>query len=165
MEQQVVANVGKVAFSRGSVSRAEAFTHSALAATPFTIRLISISPRPQNSPISCKLWHAPHIPGMYQCLSYMWGDPGSEETILLNDQTFAVRKNLFDFLLLARQLKLTDTSLWVDAICINQNDILERNSQVQKMDQIYSPCTGVLIWPGSSTSGHWVRLKTSRGQE
>lgn len=40
--------------------------------------------------------------------------------------------------------------LWVDALCINQNDILERNSQVSMMRTIYSRARMVLIWLGES---------------
>ena len=45
--------------------------------------------------------------------------------------------------------------LWVDALCINQQDIPERNDQVKKMCRIYSKASCVLIWLGaeSKTSG------------
>jgi hypothetical protein len=39
--------------------------------------------------------------------------------------------------------------IWVDAICINQNDTVERGSQVAKMGQIYSQCSQVVVWLGS----------------
>jgi len=47
-------------------------------------------------------------------------------------------------------MQLTDKKrvLWVDAICINQEDLAERNSQVLLTSQIYSGCTRCLIWLG-----------------
>lgn len=36
--------------------------------------------------------------------------------------------------------------LWVDAICINQNDILERDRQVSRMGDIYSNCMRVVVY-------------------
>jgi len=36
----------------------------------------------------------------------------------------------------------------VDAVCINQENLLERNSQVQIMDQIYRNAETVHIWLG-----------------
>ncbi|KAH7361167.1 hypothetical protein BKA66DRAFT_396649, partial [Pyrenochaeta sp. MPI-SDFR-AT-0127] len=42
------------------------------------------------------------------------------------------------------------TLLWVDAICIDQNDLIERNHQVGLIGQIYSNATLVLTWGGKS---------------
>jgi len=47
------------------------------------------------------------------------------------------RQNLVTFLKYARQIKIYGP-LWIDALCINQADIVERNSQVQMMGEIYS---------------------------
>jgi hypothetical protein len=44
--------------------------------------------------------------------------------------------------------------VWADAICINQDDIIERNSQVQLMSDVYSTATGVAIWLGADPEGH-----------
>ncbi|KAG5807705.1 hypothetical protein H9Q74_007679 [Fusarium xylarioides] len=38
--------------------------------------------------------------------------------------------------------------LWIDAICINQDDIAERNSQVAMMSQIYGSARCVVAWLG-----------------
>ncbi|KAM0221647.1 hypothetical protein ACHAQD_005168 [Fusarium lateritium] len=40
-------------------------------------------------------------------------------------------------------------AVWIDAICINQGDLNERNEQVQMMGQIYSQCIQVLLWLGA----------------
>jgi hypothetical protein len=39
--------------------------------------------------------------------------------------------------------------MWVDAICINQGDISERNQQVAIMHEIYRSASQVLVWAGS----------------
>ena len=39
--------------------------------------------------------------------------------------------------------------LWIDAICINQNDDDEKSSQVQRMGEIYGGAERVLVWLGS----------------
>jgi hypothetical protein len=41
--------------------------------------------------------------------------------------------------------------MWIDAICINQDDIRERGHQVQQMGDIYSQAERVLFWLGQST--------------
>lgn len=55
--------------------------------------------------------------------------------------------NLFDALERIRDSKLCMT-IWVDAICINQEDIDERSAQVKQMADIYSAARRVLIWIG-----------------
>jgi hypothetical protein len=49
--------------------------------------------------------------------------------------------------------KVTDPAtipmrFWIDAICINQNDLNERNEQVPRMGDIYSMASRVWIWMG-----------------
>lgn len=42
------------------------------------------------------------------------------------------------------------TRLWADALCINQDDLVERSQQVSQMHQIYKKASRVLVWPGIS---------------
>lgn len=42
--------------------------------------------------------------------------------------------------------------VWIDALCINQNDIEERNIHVKKMGQIYKKAKRVRIWLGEASS-------------
>jgi hypothetical protein len=41
--------------------------------------------------------------------------------------------------------------LWIDAICINQEDITERGHQVQLMGRVCSKATRVLVWLGEAS--------------
>lgn len=83
----------------------------------------------------------------YQAFSYTWGDADDVEMIHVNGEQFEVRWNLYAFL---EQLCLQgDTStFWCDAICINQEDTLERNHQVGFMGHIYRNAQKVLVWLG-----------------
>jgi hypothetical protein len=49
-----------------------------------------------------------------------------------------------------RHLRYEDRGrvLWVDALCINQRDVRERNSQVKKMRSIYTGAKKVVVWLG-----------------
>jgi Heterokaryon incompatibility protein (HET) len=77
----------------------------------------------------------------YIALSYMWGDQTLPETILVNERTFAIGANLHQAL---RQLQTENPiCLWVDAICINQNDDLEKGEQVANMTEIYKAAASV----------------------
>ena len=85
----------------------------------------------------------------YEALSYVWGDTPRDHTIHVNDSKFFVGRDLFEALL---ELRLSTESrrLWIDAICINQANVLERNHQVSQMRSIYSTASRVLIWLGVS---------------
>ncbi len=86
----------------------------------------------------------------YIALSYMWGDQTHPETILVNEQTFAIGANLHEAL---RQLQAEEPiCLWVDAICINQNDDLEKGEQVANMSEIYKAAASVFAWLGPSAN-------------
>jgi hypothetical protein len=92
----------------------------------------------------------------------MWGEPGAEKSILLNDRSFMVRTNLWNFLDVARR-KHNDIELWIDALCINQEDDQEKGHQVAMMGRIYSQAVSVLIWlePGQSNSEDLQRVFTA----
>jgi hypothetical protein len=103
-----------------------------------------------NAPISCKL-HVVSLDDVpsYKALSYVWGDEARLKTMFLDGQPFSVRENLFNFL--AQYRSNGDTGyLWIDAICIDQSCIQERNHQVALMGSVYSTADMVIAWLGSN---------------
>ena len=38
--------------------------------------------------------------------------------------------------------------IWIDQLCINQADIVEKSSQVAMMPRIYKSCKEVILWLG-----------------
>lgn len=129
-----------------------AYVHEPLPSDPPTIRVLNLIPTSSHdSPIQLTLKQI-RLTDDYNCLSHMWGDDKDQEVIFINNKRFEVRRNLYDFLCLARKLSITDT-LWIDAICVNQEDIQERNKQVQLMGDIYEKAGQVLIYPGSLPKG------------
>jgi hypothetical protein len=87
----------------------------------------------------------------YRCLSYMWGDQTERLAILVNGCKMSIGKSLFEFLEVAR-LKFANEPLWIDAVCINQEDNEEKSVQVQKMGRTYAGAQEVLIWLGRNPS-------------
>jgi hypothetical protein len=67
--------------------------------------------------------------------------------IRLNGEAYSVGVNLWHALRRLRQ-KNEPEVFWIDAICINQNDIRERNAQVLIMGDIYEHAEEVVIWLG-----------------
>jgi hypothetical protein len=95
-----------------------------------------------------RLQHATFSPELtYAALSYTWGSPGDTRQIILDGHSFTVRKNLYDFL--QRSESRNGVPLWIDAICINQDDVEERNSQVSMMADIYEQAGHVYVWLGN----------------
>jgi len=123
---------------------------------PDWIRLLILHPGEFESPIQIDLGQVEGVDDLqYEALSYTWatedGDSRQSSQITCqNGKTLLVTKNCE---LALRYLRKTDLSrfLWVDAICINQEDNRERGHQVERMRDIYANATEVLIWLGESS--------------
>lgn len=83
----------------------------------------------------------------YTALSYVWGDLKYTHEIWLGDQRLLVSANL-DAALRHLRRRESPIRLWVDAVCINQGDIDEKNHQVQQMRSIFSAASETIIWLG-----------------
>lgn len=84
----------------------------------------------------------------YACVSYVWGDAAVTRPIQIEGQELQVTTNLFDFLAHMRHPHDTIV-LWIDAICIDQDNLTERSHQVAMMGEIYSRCSTVHVWLGT----------------
>lgn len=87
----------------------------------------------------------------YHALSYVWGEPSLSHKIRMNGCDFRTTKNLevaLKHLQTHMGTSVEALPLWVDAVCINQNDLVERSEQVAMMHKIYSQACNVLIWLG-----------------
>jgi len=85
----------------------------------------------------------------YHALSYVWGDAINITPIQLDRSDFRVTKNLHSALHYIR-LRTEVLTIWIDAICINQNDLKERGQQVQLMGRIYTGPEKCIIWLGNT---------------
>lgn len=88
----------------------------------------------------------------YEALSYVWG-AGDLKVIEVNGQPFQVTVSLESAL---SHLRYTDKVciLWIDALCINQRDLTERNHQVAFMASIYEQALQVIAWLGKEEGGN-----------
>lgn len=87
----------------------------------------------------------------YVALSYEWGEVEPQVEIMVNGQCLLIRHNLSLFLSVIKakqRLKPNrgELRLWIDAICINQEDLSERNFQVSIMGRIYRDASSVFAW-------------------
>ncbi|VUC31274.1 unnamed protein product [Clonostachys rosea] len=136
------------------------------------IRLLTILPSSVDSPIECRLdshqISVDEIPRAcggvdiyelsraigrlprYEALSYVWGSIHEETEISVNGQPHRVTKRLEAAL---RDLRNQDSerTMWIDALCIDQENAPEKSVQVLLMKRIYESASQVIAWLGPSS--------------
>ncbi|KAH6870315.1 heterokaryon incompatibility protein-domain-containing protein, partial [Alternaria rosae] len=129
------------------------------------IRCVILLPGSGDDPIECELVYTnideksdDRTP--YVALSYCWGavedtveiqlySPSTSPSSARKEPTrapFRITQNLFVALQALRNEKRQ--CLWIDALCINQQDPREKTHQVQLMGKIYSSAESVVVWLG-----------------
>jgi hypothetical protein len=83
----------------------------------------------------------------YKALSYTWGLIRFTQHIVCGNIEIPITQNLFEALQHVRHTQEI-TAIWIDALCINQNDIPEKSKQIPIMRCIYENAEQVLIWLG-----------------
>jgi len=133
------------------------------------IRLVVVQPGQHLEPIVCEILHANlEDTPEYEAVSYTWategGDVQKSRRIRCLDGSFIdVTINCEAALRNLRKPGLK-RRLWVDAVCINQSCVEERNHQVGLMDRIYSTAARVLICIQDRHSSYfdlfeWLRME------
>ncbi|KAK8103243.1 HET-domain-containing protein [Apiospora sp. TS-2023a] len=121
-------------------------------ATPahqWATRFFNLLPGRLEDPIQCQLLESTigEMQNRYEALSYTWGDATDKVPISVNDGPVSVTKNLEVALRHLRRESETRT-LWVDALCINQSDVSEVSTHVQRMWAIYEHAGRALVFLG-----------------
>ena len=97
----------------------------------------------------------------YSALSYTWGAPSFVKPLSCNGYQVAVTENLD---LALRHLRQSNTSvnLWIDQLCINQDDLKEKESQVSLMGRVYERSWNTVIWLGGEADNSSITLDVIR---
>jgi hypothetical protein len=89
--------------------------------------------------------------------SPVYGDPESSRgsrrhTIICDGRIIKVTSNLKDALRMlagsATSRSMGPNYYWIDALCMDQQNVLERNAQVAKMAEIFRKAQSVIVWLG-----------------
>ncbi|KAF2650853.1 hypothetical protein K491DRAFT_720384 [Lophiostoma macrostomum CBS 122681] len=100
------------------------------------------------STIKCEILHASLVnPPQYTAVSYAWGDADEKRKIVLEGATIPVAVSLHGALNAIRD-KRDSVLVWIDALCIDQQNRDERTQQVQLMTDIYTKADSVALWLG-----------------
>ncbi|KAK7545901.1 heterokaryon incompatibility protein-domain-containing protein [Phyllosticta citricarpa] len=130
-----------------------------------TTRLVLIQPAGSTtSGIAIELIEAfPTGPTKYVALSYTWGDNKLDKSVICKGRRLSITSNLHQALKRFRHPTEVVT-MWIDQLCIDQDNILERNRQVSFMGRIFECAQKVVVWLGEdmqveSNSGAKLDLK------
>lgn len=84
---------------------------------------------------------------LFDALSYQWGDSSETMSLVCQGKVLQVHRNLYEALPVL-SLRKEFLSLWIDAICINQKNSVEKMDQIRLMSRIYRHAKHVLAWLG-----------------
>ncbi|KAI0171007.1 heterokaryon incompatibility protein-domain-containing protein [Pestalotiopsis sp. NC0098] len=141
--------------------RERQFEHQELQVPAEQIRLIEISPQRPGVPLELHLSiHSVANLPRYHAISYTWGDCEDPVTVLVNDQPMSVTKNCHYALVQIQphysrpyhENEVRDFSeriyIWIDSICIDQNNTVEKGPQVAMMGHTFATASKVLACVG-----------------
>jgi Heterokaryon incompatibility protein (HET) len=134
------------------------------------IRLVTLSWAPEDDPLSASLTavQLKDSEAYYSALSYVWGSEEKPRILRIDntDQTISITESAY---LALRWLRLNYTSceqpfvVWVDAICINQEDDEDKNQQVTMMADIYACASKIYAYLGEEADNSHEALHLLKG--
>lgn len=154
--------------------------YSRLPLKPWQTRLLRLHHDGEDSPLSGDLIVADitHLDGAvlherqelveYLALSYTWGDGPSSKSVVLNGLQVQIKQTLFEFLLSYRKSfndEFQRCYIWIDAVCINQIDDVEKSVQVSSMMVFYQRARQVVVWLGTGSANSHAAMDFLQGGE
>jgi len=130
------------------------YVYQPLAANEGILRVLRLLPGSGSQHLQCYLMHvclADQPPPDYETISYCWGNAMRRVNIEIDGVFTKVPANTAAAL---KKLRYVDKErvVWIDAVCIDQKNIEERNNQVAIMGRIYKCGRNNLIWLGNDKS-------------
>ncbi|KAF2744285.1 heterokaryon incompatibility protein [Sporormia fimetaria CBS 119925] len=124
------------------------------------------APKNVDSLLGRLFWVPLSAPGSFKALSYSWGDLPSTSPIAINGRTLQITESL-EVALRHLQHESEPMLLWVDQICINQQNDDEKTEQVGIMSSIYRAAEEVLLWlgPAADNSDAFMDVWKRIGEE
>jgi hypothetical protein len=98
--------------------------------------------------------------GDFEAISYCWESDVRDQEVVVDGIKIAIPTNLEALLQHLRYLPEARSGIgfWVDGLCINQDQLLEKNHQVRLMKQIYERAVAVIVWLGPDDRGSDMAL-------
>ncbi|KAH6842309.1 heterokaryon incompatibility protein-domain-containing protein, partial [Chaetomium sp. MPI-CAGE-AT-0009] len=139
------------------------FCYSAaqLSAPETQFRLLELLPSTTDHELSCRILvsQVGQPSRQFKALSYTWGKGAMSHSIAVLPGTtqgkrraLAITESLHTALTHLRHARKS-VWLWIDQICINQKDHVEKGNQVSLMGSIYAGAEQVVVWLGPAADG------------
>jgi hypothetical protein len=148
--------------SQDRMENVQSYIYSPLAND--SIRLLSFNATSDSLSGILKTFNLTDAPP-YFALSYAWATQDQDVPLKVDDRLLFVSLSLAGAIRQLQESTIKDSAIdtrvkwvWIDKICINQDDLGERSGQVQIMGSIYSQAIRTLIWLGpdsDSCSAAW----------
>lgn len=121
------------------------------------IRLLKVSRRTPFSGLRCRIIHIPLLEAPpYEAVSYCWGTDPATKLLVIDGKAMHVLDSVWDVLHHRYSIR-QERLLWIDSVCINQKDDIEKGQQIQLMRVIFTRATGVLAWLGDMEHPNFAR--------
>jgi hypothetical protein len=101
----------------------------------WSLRVVPIPGKNSQTPVS------------FDALSYTWGSLSTSHFLEVDGRELQIHYNLYSALPYLSRRPST-LPLWIDAVCINQADEVEKLAQIRLMADIYRSATTVWVWLG-----------------
>lgn len=98
-------------------------------------------------------------PVPYEAISYVWGSTNRDHLANTAGEAIYITANL-DCALRRVRSRSEPRTLWADSVCINQEDLAERENQVLLMGQVYGKAKRVLMYLGEDVNGHGEAVRS-----
>lgn len=113
---------------------------------PSKIRLLELSSGDDHEQLSGTLSRKfVESPGAFWAISYFWGPKGGGFSFTTDQGSIPITQSLSTCLTTLRR-EAVKAPLWADAVCINQNDKIEKAMQVRRMGSLYERASKVIVW-------------------
>lgn len=113
---------------------------------PRKIRLLKLLKRRPFGEIRCELIEVDrHSDVKYDAISYHWGSGEKREPITIDGKNYLVSRTVVEVLYHLSSYG-EERLVWIDSICINQVDKIEKSSQISIMRNIYINAATTYIW-------------------
>ncbi|KAF2847535.1 hypothetical protein T440DRAFT_403371, partial [Plenodomus tracheiphilus IPT5] len=118
------------------------YRYSAL--RPGEIRLLEPLYKADGLAWSLRIVQLEHAQLKFDALSYVWGEETVKHPIVCNGQTLHVHANLYEAMPYLARRDTTTRPIWIDAVCVNQDDEKEKFVQIKLMNKV---CRGAeTVW-------------------
>ncbi|KAK4952810.1 hypothetical protein LTR10_009618 [Elasticomyces elasticus] len=113
-------------------------------------RILIVEPAALHEPLRCQFQNISLLDKslpLYETVSYAWGNASKRDIIFVDGHQLEVPISAKKVLQRMRRIE-SSRIVWIDVVCIDQQNLIDRNYLVQLMCEIYSSTSTGFVWLG-----------------